>query len=39
MLERAIEHFTRCFAPDSFLVQRNAVIAGLGAMILDRPPA
>ena len=37
MLERAIEDFTPAFASDSFLVLRSAVIAGLGAMILDRP--
>lgn len=37
MLERAIPGFTPAFASDDYLVQRSAVRAGLGAMILERP--
>jgi len=36
MLERAIPSFTPIFASDNFLVLQSAVVAGLGAMILDR---
>jgi DNA-binding transcriptional LysR family regulator len=37
MLERAIPGFTPAFASDDYLVQRSALVAGLGAMILERP--
>jgi DNA-binding transcriptional LysR family regulator len=37
MLERAIDDFTPAFASDDYLVQRAALHAGLGAMILERP--
>lgn len=37
MLERAIPGFAPAFASDSYLVQRSALTAGLGAMILERP--
>lgn len=37
MLERAIRDFAPAFASDSYLVQRAAVAAGVGAMILERP--
>lgn len=36
MLERAIPNFRPAFASDNFLVLQSAVVAGLGAMILDR---
>ena len=36
MLERAIPDFAPAFASDDFLVLRAAVVAGLGAMVLDR---
>ena len=35
MLERAIPDFRPAFASDNFLVLQSAVVAGLGAMILD----
>jgi len=37
MLERVIPEFVPAFASDSYLVQRRAVEAGVGAMILERP--
>jgi len=37
MLERAIPDFEPAFASDNYLVQRSALYAGLGAMILERP--
>jgi DNA-binding transcriptional LysR family regulator len=37
MLERAIPGFTPAFASDDYLVQRSALVAGLGAMILEHP--
>jgi len=36
MLERVIPDFRPAFASDNFLVLQSAVVAGLGAMILDR---
>jgi DNA-binding transcriptional LysR family regulator len=36
MLERAIPDFSPAFASDNYLVLQSAVVAGLGAMILDR---
>jgi DNA-binding transcriptional LysR family regulator len=36
MLERAIPNFRPAFSSDNFLVLQSAVVAGLGAMILDR---
>lgn len=37
MLERAIPDFVPAFASDDYLVQRSALYAGVGAMILERP--
>jgi len=37
MLERVIPDFRPAFASDDYLVQRSALVAGLGAMILERP--
>ncbi len=37
MLERAIPDFAPVFASDNYLVQRSALAAGVGAMILERP--
>ncbi|NNL68150.1 MAG: LysR family transcriptional regulator, partial [Myxococcales bacterium] len=37
LLERAIPGFTPAFASDDYLVQRAALRAGLGAMVLERP--
>jgi DNA-binding transcriptional LysR family regulator len=37
MLERVIPGFTPVFASDNYLVQRAALVAGVGAMILERP--
>lgn len=37
MLERVIPDFSPVFASDSYLVQRSALVAGVGAMILERP--
>jgi DNA-binding transcriptional LysR family regulator len=36
-LERAIPNFEPAFASDNYLVQRSALYAGLGAMILEKP--
>lgn len=37
MLERLIEDFTPVFSSDDYLVQKAAVVSGLGAMIMGRP--
>ena len=37
MLERAIPDFVPAFASDNYLVQRSALHAGVGAMIIERP--
>jgi DNA-binding transcriptional LysR family regulator len=37
MLEREIPDFEPAFASDNYLVQRSALHAGLGAMILEKP--
>jgi len=36
MLEREIPNFEPAFASDNYLVQRSALHAGLGAMILEK---
>lgn len=38
MLEKLIPDFNPVFASDDYLVQKAAVKAGLGAMIMERPP-
>ena len=35
-LEQWVPNFTPCFASDDYLVQKSAVVAGVGAMILER---
>jgi len=37
MLERVVPDFEPVFASDDYLVQRSALSAGLGAMMLERP--